>query len=79
MRYEAEGFRRTLMTEDIPTQLHRAIAAERTAYAQMRAADPMGGRETTPYQIKKFKEAKAAHEAAKAEVAKLRGVIARSG
>ena len=67
------------MTEDIPTQLHRAIAAERTAYAQMRAADPMGRRETTPYQIKKFKGAKAAHEAAKAEVAKLRDLIDKTG
>jgi hypothetical protein len=63
------------MTEDITTALHRAIEAERTAYAVKRAADPMGRRKTSPSEIKKFKDATAAHQAAKAEVARLRAML----
>ena len=63
------------MAEDIPTALHRAIVAERSAYAAKRAADPMGEGRTTPAAIKKFKDATAAHNAAKAEVARLRAML----
>ena len=61
------------MAADITEALHKAIAAERSAYATKRAADPMGRRRTTPAEIKKFKDATAAHDAARAEVARLLG------
>ena len=65
------------MAADIKEALHKAIAAERSAYATKRAADPMGRRRTTPAEIKKFKDATAAHDAAKAEVARLRAMLPR--
>ena len=65
------------MAEDIKEALHKAIAAERSAYAMKRAADPMGSGRTTPSEIKKFKDATAAHDAAKAEVARLRAKLPR--
>ena len=64
------------MAADITEALHKAIAAERSAFATKRAADPMG-RRTTPAEIKKFKDATAAHDAAKAEVARLRAKLPR--
>ena len=60
------------MAEDITEALHKAIAAERRAFALKRAADPMGRGRTSPAEIKKFRDATAAHDAAKAEVARLR-------
>ena len=65
------------MAEDLTEALHKAIAAERSAFAIKRAADPMGKARTSPAEIKKFKDATAAHDAAKAEVAKLRAKLAR--
>lgn len=65
------------MTEDITEALHKAIVAERSAFAVKRAADPMGKGRTTPAEIKKFKDATAAHDAAKAEVARLRAKLPR--
>lgn len=66
-----------VLAEDIAEALHKAIVAERSAYAIKRAADPMGSRRTTPAEIKKFKDATAAHDAAKAEVARLRAKLPR--
>ncbi len=62
----------SVLAEDITEALHKAIAAERRAFALKRAADPMGRGRTSPAEIKKFRDATAAHDAAKAEVAKLR-------
>jgi hypothetical protein len=62
----------SVLAEDITEALHKAIAAERRAFALKRAADPMGQARTSPAEIKKFKDATAAHDAAKAEVARLR-------
>ena len=50
---------------------------QRSAYAIKRAADPMGRGRTTPAEIKKFKDATAAHDATKAEVARLRAKLPR--
>lgn len=62
--------------EDITEALLlKAIAAERSAFATKRAAHPMGRGRTTAAEIKKFKDATAAHDAAKAEVAKLRAKL----
>jgi hypothetical protein len=60
------------LSEDISEALHKAIAAERRAFALKRAANPMGRGRTSPAEIKKFSDATAAHDAAKAEVARLR-------
>jgi len=60
------------LAEDITEALHKAIAAERRAFALKRAADPMGRGRMSPAEIKKFRDATAAHDAAKAEVARLR-------
>ena len=65
------------MAENIKEALHKAIAAERSAYAMKRAADPMGRGRTSPAEIKKFKDATAAHDATKAEVARLRSKLPR--
>ena len=65
------------MAEGITEPLHKAIAAERSAYAMKRAADPMGRGRTSPAEIKKFKDATAAHDATKAEVARLRSKLPR--
>ena len=65
------------MAEDIKEALHKAIAAERSAYAMKRAADPMGRGRTSPAEIKKFKDTTAAHDATKAEVARLRSKLPR--
>ena len=65
------------MAEDIKEALHQAIAVERSAYAMKRAADPMGRGRTSPAEIKKFKDATAAHDATKAEVARLRSKLPR--
>ena len=65
------------MTEDITEALHKAIVAERSAFAVKRAADPMGKGRTTPAEIKKFKDATATHDVAKAEVARLRAKLPR--
>jgi hypothetical protein len=62
----------SVLAEDITEALHKAIAAERRAFALKRSADPMGRARTSPAEIKKFKDATAAHDAAKAEVARLR-------
>src|SRR5262245_42050846 len=62
----------SVLAEDITEALHKAIAAERRAFALKRAADPMGRGRTSPAEIKKFRDATAAHDAAKAEVARLR-------
>ena len=62
------------MADDITEALHKAIASERSAFALKRAADPMG-RRTSPAEVKKFKDATAAHDAAKAEVARLRSKL----
>ena len=64
-----------VLAEDITEALHKAIAAERRAFAEKRAADPMGRGRTSPAEIKKFKDATAAHDAAKAEVARLRAKL----
>jgi hypothetical protein len=66
-----------VLAEDITKALHKAIAAERSAFAIKRAADPMGRGGTSPAEIKKFKDATAAHDAAKAEVARLRTKLPR--
>ena len=66
-----------VLAEDITEALHKAIAAERSAYAIKRAADPMGRGRTTSAEIKKFKDATAAHDATKAEVARLRSKLPR--
>jgi hypothetical protein len=66
-----------VLAEDITEALHKAIAAERSAFAIKRAADLMGRRRTSPAEIKKFKDATAAHDAAKAEVARLRAKLPR--
>jgi hypothetical protein len=66
-----------VLAEDITVALHKAIAAERSAYAMKRAADPMGRGRTTPAQIKKFKDATAAHDVTKAEVARLRAKLSK--
>jgi hypothetical protein len=63
------------MTADITAALHRAIEVERVAYAAKRAADPMGRGRTSPAGIKKFKDATVTHQAAKAEVARLRAML----
>jgi nuclear transport factor 2 (NTF2) superfamily protein len=42
------------LAEDITEALHKAIAAERRAFALKRAADPMGRGRTSPAEIKKF-------------------------
>ena len=65
------------MAEDLKEALHKAIAAERRAFAEKRAADPMGRGRTSPAEIKKFKDATAAHDATKAEVARLRSKLPR--
>ena len=65
------------MAENIKEALHKAIAAERSAYAMKRAADPMGRGRTSPAEIKKFKDATAVHDATKAEVARLRSKLPR--
>ena len=65
------------MAENIKEALHKAIAAERSAYAMKRAADPMGRGRTSPAEITKFKDATAAHDATKAEVARLRSKLPR--
>lgn len=65
------------MADNLTEALHKAIAAERSAYAIKRAADPMGRGRTTPAEIKKFKDATAAHDATKAEVARLRAKLPR--
>jgi hypothetical protein len=65
------------LAEDITEALHKAIAAERSAFAIKRAADPMGKARASPAEIKKFKDATAAHDAAKAEVARLRAKLPR--
>src|SRR5262245_36650866 len=62
----------SVLAEDTTEALHKAIAAERRAFALKRAADPMGRGRTSPAEIKKFRDATAAHDAAKAEVARLR-------
>src|SRR5262245_38615216 len=62
----------SVVAEDTTEALHKAIAAERRAFALKRAADPMGRGRTSPAEIKKFRDATAAHDAAKAEVARLR-------
>src|SRR5262245_31397925 len=62
----------SVLAEDVTEALHKAIAAERRAFALKRAADPMGRGRTSPAEIKKFKDATAAHDAAKAEVTRLR-------
>jgi hypothetical protein len=62
----------SVLAEDITEALHKAIAAERRAFALKRAADPMGRGRTSPAEIKKFRDATATHDAAKAEVARLR-------
>jgi hypothetical protein len=64
------------LAEDITEALHKAIAAERSAYAMKRAADPMGSGRTTPA-LKKFKDATAAHDMTKAEVARLRAKLSK--
>ena len=61
-----------IVEKDLREALHKAIAAERSAFAIKRAANPMGRARTTPAELKKLKDATAAHDAAKAEVAKLR-------
>jgi hypothetical protein len=66
-----------VLAEDITEALHKAFAAERSAYAMKRAADPMGSGRTTPAQIKKFKDATAAHDMTKAEVARLRAKLSK--
>ena len=66
-----------VLAEDITEALHKAIAAERSAYEITRAADPLGWGRTTPAEIKKFKDATAAHDATKAEVARLRSKLPR--
>jgi hypothetical protein len=65
------------MADDITEALHKAIIAERSAYAMKRAADPMGRGRTSPAEIKKFKDATAAHDATKVEVARLRAKLPR--
>jgi hypothetical protein len=62
----------SILADDITEALHQAVAAERRAFALKRAADPMGRGRTSPAEIKKFRDATAAHDAAKAEVARLR-------
>src|SRR5262245_50983755 len=62
----------SVLAEDITEALHKAIAAEGRAFDLKRAADPMGRGRTSPAEIKKFRDATAAHDAAKAEVARLR-------
>ena len=69
--------KKTASAEEITEALHKAIAAERSAFAIKRAGDPMGRGRTTPAEMKKFKDATAAHDAAKAEVAKLRAKLPR--
>ena len=61
-----------MLAKDLTEALLKAIAAERSAFATMRAANPMGRGRTTAAELKKLKDATAAHDAAKAEVAKLR-------
>jgi hypothetical protein len=66
-----------VLAQDTTEALHKAIAAERSAFATKRAADPMGRGRTSPAEIKKLKDATAAHDAAKAEVARLRAKLPR--
>jgi hypothetical protein len=66
-----------VLAEDLTKALHQAIAAERSAFAIKRAADPMGRGRSSPAEVKKFKDATAAHDAAKAEVARLRAKLPR--
>jgi hypothetical protein len=66
-----------VLADNLTEALHKAIAAERSEFATKRAADPMGRGRTTPSEIKKFKDATAAHDATKAEVARLRAKLPR--